>query len=482
MWGLQPAASHIVNVALHALNALLVFRVLRRLGIRGAWFAAAIFALHPVHVESVAWIIERKNVLSGAFYLLALLFYLRFEQRRNGAAYWWSLVSSALALLSKSSTVTLSVAVVLCRFHLRRSWSRGDVGRLVPFFAMACLMASVCVGYERVQSPLLEGGLDVGLAERAAIAGLNTWFYLGKLALPVQLTFVYEKWQFDASSLWPYLPAAGVLAALVILWLRRRRWGDGPLLASIFYVATLFPVLGLFRFFYQGISDAADHFQYLPSLGLIALFGGAAGHWVGRWSRNGGGLARVLAWAGAAGLIALLGVLTWARCQVYKDDYTIRRDTLAKSPDSCIARGFLATAAAGRGETDTAIFLLDEAIRRCPPHPRRHISLGVIYRNLGRLDEAEASFRTAIDANPRYMRAYLRLGDLYVQMKRFREAVGVYEQALHLEFNRQPALFHFRLAIALRGLGRHAAAAEHYRKALELAPHLRRRATDRQKE
>ena len=323
-------------------------------------------------------------------------------------------------------------------------------------------MAVVTAVYEHVKNPLAEES-PVGIAERLAIAGAGFWFYVGKLVAPVRLAFVYEKWPVDARTLGAFLPAVGVIATGAALWAVRRRWGLGPFLAFVFFVVGLFPVLGVFRFYYQKISYVADHFQYLPSLGLIALFVGAACHWMARRNR------RVLGTGAATIVVALLWFLTWKQCHLYKDNFTIWQDTLSKSPGSWVAHGMFARAAAGRGDTDTAIFHYGEEIKRGPQGARAYSDLGRLLQQLGRVEEAEATFEAGISAHPRFPGPYLLLADLYVGQGRFEDAVTLYEQILQLPLARRPAGVHHRLAIALRKCGRPKEAAVHLRKARELS-------------
>lgn len=473
VWGLQPVASHLVNLALHILNAFLFSQCLRRVRVPGAWFAAAIFALHPVHVESVAWIIERKNVLSGFFFLLALLSYIRFEQGSRADAYYRSLVFFALALLSKSSTVFFPVVMILVIFYLHRTWSRRDLVRILPFVALALLSIVVTMGYDHAKNPFVERELRSGFAERLAAAGLSLWFYLGKLIVPTNLALVYEKWQIDTRSIVAYGPALGAVVTAVVLWLMRHRLGRGPLLAALFFGAGIFPLLGFFSFYYLKMADVADHFQYLPSLGPIALFAGVAGHWVVTRRIEAGRIFRVVCWGGAIGLLVALWILTWRQCHLYKDNYTIWSDTLKKSPNSWVAHGMFAKAVGGRGRVDLACFHLRKEIQLRPKGARAYVALARIEFSVGRIEEAEALCRAGITAAPRFPGPYLFLADIHVRGGRSAEAIALYEEVLRLPVLPRPAAVHRRLANALRKDGQEAKAEAHFRMALEIEPRPR---------
>jgi len=473
IWGLQPVASHVINLSLHILNVFLFAQCLLRLKVPGAWFAAAIFALHPVHVESVAWIIERKNVLSGAFFLAALLSYIRFEQGARASVYYCSLGLFVLALLSKSSTVFFPVVMILVRFYLGRTWSWRDVWRVAPFVVLALISVAITVSYDHAKNPFVERELRSGFGERLAVAGLSFWFYLVKLILPINLALVYEKWQIDPGSIESYAPALGAVVAVIALWLMRNRLGRGPLVAVLFFGAGIFPLLGFFSFYYLKIADVADHFQYLPSLGPIALFAGIAGHWFAVLRRKAGQVFRGLYWGGAIGLLATLGILTWRQCRLYRDNYTIWSDTLKKSPKSWVVHGMFAKAVGSRGDVELARFHLRKEIQLRPKGARAYVTLARLELRLGRTKEAEALCRAGIAAAPEFPSPYLLLASIDGRTGRLSKAIMLYEKVLQLPVLRQPAVVHYRLAKALRKDGQMKKAEMHLRKALELDPRLR---------
>jgi hypothetical protein len=328
LWGLNPYGYHLVNVLLHAANALLVWWVLHRLGAPGAWFAAAIFALHPVHVESVAWITERKNVLSLFFFLASLLAWMRFAQpgaRAKPRSYAASLAFYALALFSKTTACTLPAAQLLVL------WLRGErirlrrIAQVVPFLLLGLLMGLVAIVWERVHQGTVGDRFNLSFVESVLVATRAVWFYLGKLAWPAQLTFSYPKFEIDPHDpvQYAWLLAGGAL--LLALWHWREPIGRAPLAAAVFFVAMLSPMLGfipLFTFFY---SFVADHYQYTASIGPIALFAaGAARLLEGREAAG-----RRLVGAAGALLLLVLGALTWQQTHIYENRETLWRDTIA---------------------------------------------------------------------------------------------------------------------------------------------------------
>jgi len=285
IWQLHPFGYHLTNVLLHMVNALLLWAILRRLAVPGAWLAAAIFAVHPVHVESVAWITERKNVLSGAFYLSSMLLYLRFagigpdrpSGRRRWAYFVLALLLFACALLSKSVTCTLPAALVLLLWWRRRRLRASDLWPLIGWLVVGLLMALTTVWMERHHVGTRYIDWSLSPLDRCLIAGRAVWFYAAKLLWPAKLTFFYPRWHIDAGLWWQYLFPLAAVAVIAALWWLRSRLGKGPLVAVLLFVGTLTPALGFVDVYPMRFSFVADHFQYLASAGLIAL--GAAFLW-----------------------------------------------------------------------------------------------------------------------------------------------------------------------------------------------------------
>ena len=268
IWGLAPAGYHVVNVLLHLLNSLLVWRLLLRLAVPGAWVAAAVFAAHPLHVESVAWIIERKDVLSGLFYLTAVLVWLRFLEQRRPWRYGLALLLFAAGLLSKSIVVTLPVALLIVQWWKDGQITLRDLQRVAPFFLVALLITAVDL-YSYASRHV---SLDYSLPERMLIAARALWFYAGKLAWPTDLAVIYPRWDISLGDPWAWLYLAGATALAATLWFMRHRVGRGPLAGALFFAVTLSPVLGFVYHDYMEYSVVADRFQYLAGIGVISSF------------------------------------------------------------------------------------------------------------------------------------------------------------------------------------------------------------------
>ena len=475
LWGLSPAGYHWVNVLLHAANAVLVWRLLGRLKVPGAWLAAAVFALHPVQVESVGWITERKNVLSALLYLTALLAYFRFsppeaERAPEPGRWGWYALALALflgALWSKTVTCILPAAVLLIFW-----WKRGRVGwrdalALVPFFLLGAALALTTVRMEKEHVGAEGAEWDLSAAQRCLIAGRAPWFYAGKLLWPAELAFNYPRWHVDPGAAWQYAFPVAALVTAAVLWLTRSRIGRGPLTAVLFFAGTLTPALGFFNVYPMRYSFVADHFQYLASLGLIAL---AAALVVTGLQRLGPLKTWALPAAGGAGLV-LLGLLTWRQAHAYRDWKAPWEDTLAKYPDSYIANYNLGTYyLAGGREKDLAeaVRYLEAAVAVRPTSVEAHSNLGVAYKEQGRVEEARREFHEALRLDARHAETHLHLGALLAEHDRPDRAAAHFTAALEARPDFPAA--HYALGKLLAREGRLPAAVEHLRTALRLDP------------
>ena len=391
LWGTDPLGYHGVNVLLHALNAVLLALILRRLAVPGGWLAAAVFALHPVHVESVAWITELKNVLSGAFFLGALLAYLRFEPMapvaspagRNRRFYGLAIALFACALVSKSVTCSLPAVILLVLWWKRDKIRWGDVLPLIPFFAVGLVLGLLTVWMEKQYVGASGPEWDLTFTQRLLIASRALWFYAGKLVWPTNLTFIYPRWEIDASHGFNYLFVVLTLAAVIGLWLLRRRLGKGPLVAVLFFAGVLFPALGFVNIYPMRYSFVADHFQYLASIGLIVVIVAATAKLIARASPR-------AAYGAAAASCALvvLGSLTWRQGYVYTDLETLWRDTLRKNPDAWIAHNNYGNLLTRRGQYKEALEHLNETLRIKPGYPQGYNNRANAYIGLGEIGRA----------------------------------------------------------------------------------------------
>jgi Flp pilus assembly protein TadD len=431
LWGMNPAGYHVVNVFLHAISAVLIWRVLRRLGIPWAWPAALVFAVHPVNVESVAWITECKNVLPMLFYALTLLLYLRYLQEGGKRWYLLSVGSFLLALLAKTSVVMLPVVLLMCAAWLRRRISWQDLRDSLPFFALSGALALVTVWFQYHRAIGMTVVRDDGPLSRLVCAGWAVWFYLYKAILPYGLSIVYPRWSVNLSNPLSYIPVLLLAACFAVLWRYRGGWARGPLFALGYYVVMLLPVLGFFNISFMYYSLVADHWQYFSLPAVIALGVGLCGYASG----HGSGRLRPLGLVAATAVVGVLCTLTWHQAGIYKDNGTLWRDTLVKNPDCFLAHGNLAVIFQRKGDNRAAKAHYAEALRIKPDFTDAHFDLGTILITEGRSDEAIAHFREALRAKPDSARTHNNLAAALLEQGKPQEAIVHLQKAIEINPN-----------------------------------------------
>ena len=466
LWGDATLGYHLVNISFHALAALLAALLLRRLAIPGAYLAAAIFALHPVHVESVAWITEQKNTLSTVFYLAAMLVYLRFDQTRKPAWYTGAVGLFVLALLSKTVTATLPAALLVIFWWQRGrlSWRR-DVLPLLPLFVVGAGGGLITAWWELQLNQCVGPEFEFTLVERLLLAGRAVWFHLGKLFWPENLLFVYPRWQIDSRAWWQYLFPLGAAGLLAAGWAIRRR-SRAPLAAVLLFGGSLFPVLGFFnlytfRFFAGG--------QPLPVPGEF----GDRGLRVGRR----GNLAQPAATVGAA---ARLLPLRNPACRAGHADLAGKPDvrrrgnavsaTLARNPDCWMLYNNLAVLLADKGRVDQAIAHYQKALEIKPDYAEAHCNLANTLAGCGQIDAAIVHYRKALEIKPDYSEAHNNLGAVLAGQGQTDEAMIHYRKSL--DANPDNAQAHTNLGVILANRGQLDEAVDCYQKALAINPDL----------
>ena len=469
LWGFNASGYHVTNILLHAACAILLWRLLQQLQVPGAFLAAAIFALHPVHVESVAWISERKNTLSGLFYLSAAFLYLRFalddeaSVRIRRGMYVGALVLFACALFSKTVTVTLPAALLLVIWWKRGRASWRDVLPLIPMLVIALPMACITISLEKHFVGAVGPEWELTFVDRCLIAGRALWFYAAKLIWPQQLTFIYPRWNVDASVWWQYSFPMAFIAVVVALWMLRRRIGIGPLICVLLFAGTLFPALGFFNVYPMLFSFVADHFQYLASIAAITLFAALATQVMkscpayGVWSRS-----LVIA------ILLILSVLSWRQQSAYRNLEALWRDTLAKNPACWLAHNNLGWTVQELGRPEEALAHYQDALRINPDDEEAHHNWGTALEALGRPDEALAHYQHAVRIKPDFAGARNSLGNALQGLGRPEEALEHYQHALRI--NPDFAVARNNLGNILQALGRLEEALAHYRHALRINP------------
>jgi tetratricopeptide (TPR) repeat protein len=466
LWGDSVIGYHLINVVWHSISVTLLYLILRKLKIPGALLAAAIFALHPVMVESVAWITEQKNTLSTVFYLSAALVYLKYDVTRDRSRYWLALAIFALALSSKTATVTLPFALLIIFWWQRGtlSWKR-DVVPLIPFVGlgiatglMTMWVESTLVGVEGTSARL-----ELTPIQRCLLAGRDVWFYLGTLIWPKNLSFVYERWNIDPAQYWQWAYLGAAIATTFVLWTIRKRW-RGPLASWLYFCGTLGPVLGFLNVFMFRYSFVADHLQYLASLGIIVFVSGLVMFAMARAPR----LIRLVGIASCVGFVAVLATTSWRQSHIYADATTLYEATLERNPNAWLAHNNLASELAAAGKTTEAIEQYRDALRIKPDLAASHINIASIRIKKGEYQEAIAEIQAALSIEPKSPEAHNFFGNALTGAGQQEAANREYREAIRLD----PEFFeaYHNLGLALMHQHQLPEAIEQFRHAVRLQP------------
>ena len=463
LWGGHPFGFHLVNVLLHAASAVILWRVLARLGLRGAaWVAAALFAIHPVNVESVAWITERKNTLAMFLYAWTLLWYLKFEDTGRRRWYGLALAAFALALLSKAAVAPLPLVLLGIAWWRRGRIEWTDFRRTIPFLAIALALSLTTIWFQYHKAIGDVVVREDGLGSRLAVAGCAVWFYLSKALLPLNLAFIYPRWQIPMSGVPAFLPGLLVLVALGLGWQLRHRWGREVLFGLSYYVLLLLPVLGPLKIYFMLYSFVADHWQYFSIISICALVAAGLDTILERLRQP------LLRSVVVVALLGSLGVLTWRQAGIYRDAETLWTDTLLKNPACWVAHYNLGVIYDARGDESQAMQQYEQALRLKPDYPMAHINLGIDLVDQGKLDEAIQHYHLALQFKPGYADTHVNLGLALTRQGKLTEAVQQFEEAIRLKPDIAP--IHVNLAIALFKQGKLPEAIQSSARALELDP------------
>lgn len=507
LWGLNPVGYHLINVAFHVAAVVLIWRLFQRLQLKGAWLAAALFAIHPVMVESVAWVVELKNVQSAFFCLLALLAYFRFNpvdgtpepaRRARRRDYALAVFLFALALLSKPVVVAVAPVLLIVIWWKKGAVDKRDVLSVVPFLAMGLAAGLLAVYIEHFYGGATGAGWRLSLLERILVAGRAVWFYAAKLAWPVNLLSVYPRWDVSTAVWWQYLFPLGAAAVIGALWYWRQSLGRGPLAAVLCFGLLLSPLVGVFNVAYHLYSFVADHFQYHAAAALFALF--ASGVAAAR-SRGGPGSRRVFD-AGTGAIVLVLAVLTSQHVQTFNNEKTRCLRTIEGNPRAWSAMYNLGLELKKEGNPREALHWYGEALKVTPNNPEVLNNAGVALMSLGDAAGAVRHYRQAIRLSPDYALARNNLAGALATLGDRESAIREYEAALRikpdypeareslaqvlaaegrvedatrefgeaLRVNPDDATSHRNLGVALAGAGKFDEALPHFQEALRLRP------------
>lgn len=492
LWGLDPFGYHLVNVLLHAGSALLLWRLLARLGLRGAWLAAAAFALHPMCVESVAWVTERKNTLSLFLSLLAMHAYFESRDRREDeektgdslrkgkrrgspphsdagpsarALTFIGFFFFVLALLAKTTASVVPPVLLVLVWWREGRVKAADARPLVPWFGAGIALGAHTAWLERTSVMAVGSEWTLSVADRIVLAGRTVFFYLQKFLLPLDLSFIYPRWKVDAHAPLQWLPALGALVLLALAWRFRVRVGRGPFAFLLLFGGVLFPAMGFFNVYPMRFSWVADHFAYQAVAVAAASIVCGAAAWTAGWSAK----ATRAAAAFAVAAIALLGALTFRQGRIYRDEEALWSATLVKNPECFICHTNYGIWLMESGRDPEAAAHLEASYRLKPDEVPTLLNLALIEERRGRTERAAALLRSALRVDPANTAALINLAKADARAGRLDDAIASYREALRLG-SPGDHLAHNGLGAALMRQGKEAEAIEHFREALRLRP------------
>ncbi len=475
LWGMQGEGYHLTNLLLHGAAALLVWVILRKLSVPGAYLAALLFAVHPVNVESVAWIAQRKNTLSMLLVLVATWCYLKSEKKKergpeektwNWQSVGWycaSLLGFLLAMLSKGSVAILPLALLLIAWWQRGRITRSDLLRIAPFVAIAVPLTLVNIWFQHHSNT--EAIREASIPERWADAGVVVWFYLSKAFLPIDLSFVYPQPKVDPGSLTAWLPlATAVCASSVLIWKRNTLWGRVLLFAWGFYCVALLPVMGFTDVYFMKYSLVADHYQYIAIVAVATL---VAATW-SVWQKHAQGLVRAAAVLIAVAVVAVLIWQSHQQSRLYENAITLYNDTLHKNPNCWMAHYNLANAYLRDSKPESAIEQFEETLRISPDFAEAHYNLNNALQQVGRSGEAIAHLKRSLELKPNFPIGHFDLGTLYLKSGKLPGAIEEFRIAIEQDPSYAEA--YFNLALALSESGRLDEGVDVYQSFLLLRP------------
>jgi tetratricopeptide (TPR) repeat protein len=467
LWGMDTLGYHLTNVLLHIVGALLVWRLLGKFRLRLAWLGGLIFAIHPVQVESVAWIVELKNTLSLPPFLLATCAYIDYEERGKSRDYFWAWGLFLVAMLCKPAMVMFPVVILLYVWWRRGRIGWSDLKASAPFFLISLalgLLTVWCQLHNKNMDPDMALTSVGGIFSRVACAGLSLSFYFSKCFLPVELMTIYPKWVVDPPAAWQFLPWLVLGGMVWWLWTKRHGWGRHALLGGGFFLLTLAPFLGFNVISYMAFTWVMDHFLYIPIIGLIGLVVAALGQIENQLPATvrfyGIGLVTLV--------LALLAFASHGYAALYLNSETLWTYELRHNSEAYPAHNNLGSILLQTGRIPEAIEQYEQTFRIKPDYAVAYYNLGNALLKEGRVPEAIAQYEHALQIAPDDAVAHNNLGGALLQIGRVPEATEQFEQAVQLKPDYAPA--HNNLGSALQQTGRLPEAIAQYEQAVQLKP------------
>jgi tetratricopeptide (TPR) repeat protein len=482
VWGKSALGYHLANVLMHAFGAVMLWRLLRRLAVPGSLIAAAVFLVHPVQVETVAWVTEIKNILST---LLAITAVGRFAETglldsdgTAGAIRLQSLIASAvlylLAVLAKGVAVVLPAVLLILIWWKRGTLRRRDGLAMIPYAVVGLPLAMVSLWHQHHHVGATGSQFSFTVTQRVVLSGRTFWFYLAKLVWPWGLSFIYPRWDLDVGRWWQIGFLIAEVALMASLWLVRRRIGRGPLATMAIFAVALFPASGVFNVYWQVYAFVADHVQYAAMIAPVALAAACLSRCNGE-SREGPALRSTSEPALLANvrclfaclLIPILAVSTCWRCRVYHDPISLWADTVNRNPNSWMAHLNLGVAMRSPGHPEMGLPEIEKARDLAPNLVDTRWTLGQAYAACGRFDDAIAEYQVCIAIDPTFPQSYYGMGQAMETRGDLTAATAWYRKSLDIAPSPEPHVALGLIAIRQR---RNADAESEFAAAIALKP------------
>ncbi len=470
-FGDNPLGYHLVNVALHAIGALLVWRLMVVMGLPGGWFAALLFAVHPLCVETVTWVSELKNVLSLPLMLLAAIHFVRADQwieadKPGGGTrdYWLALFWFVMAMFAKTSIVMLPPALLLHAWWKRGRIGIADIMRSAPFFAVSLAFGLLTIYFQHGRAIGTETIPVGGFWSRLATASMALPFYLGKVFVPLNLLPIYPRWEVEPPKLVQFLPLPVMAGLAAWCWANRATWGRHVLFALGFFTLMLLPVLGFITISYMRITWVADHFVYMPMIGPLILAAATVATWAACLEPR----VRTAALGVAALTVATLAIGSFRYSFAWADEEPMWTYTLSRNPNAWQAHSRLGARKYSQGKVDEAFFHFSESVRLRPDLAETHNNYGNTLAAKGRIDEALEQFSKAAELQPQLPVFQNNLAMTCMQSGRIEQAKEVFRKMLE-QWPKDHTL-HNNYAFALHRSGDRIGAIKSLQQALALAP------------
>jgi tetratricopeptide (TPR) repeat protein len=463
LWHENTLGYHLVNVLLHVLGALLVWRLFNKFNLRLAWLGGLLFAIHPVVVESVAWISELKNTLSLPFFLLSMCAWIDYDRLGKRKDYFRALGLFLVAMLCKATMVMFPVVILLYAWWRRNRIGWNDLKACAPFFAVSLVLGLVTLEFLHPAMGVKSVPLG-GFTSRLALAGLSIAFYFSKCVLPLGLLPIYPKWIIAPPSLAQFLPWPILIGTIIWCWNNRITWGRHALLGLGFFLINLAPFVGFTQAAYMSFTWVMDHVLYLPLIGLIGLAMAACGQIDKKPPQS----LRPLGIGTIVIVLALLAAESHGYAKIFISQENLWTYTLRGNPDSDVAHNNLGVAFLNSGQLPQAIEQFEAAVRIKPDYAYAHNGLGNALFLSGRAAEAIDHYREALRIDPSYPEAHNGLANALLQSGQLSDAKTESEKALKLNPNYPEA--HCTLGLILARQGQVPEAIEQFETALRLNP------------